>query len=236
MKTLHKNSPLKSLMLASLLSCVCAAIAAAQTQTAGVDLNALTNETQKMSPEADHMALVWWIPEEYWQVALSQNPGTSKQQTEQFVQTIRPYVVFAVVDGKIGSFGGVTYKSEETVRSTIQIVDEKGTVFRPLADEKVDPDTRNILAIMKPILSNMMGKLGENMHFVVFPAKDTAGRRLADPYREGTLSLKLGADTYKWRLPLGSLMPPKTCPVDGEVLNGAWKFCPWHGDKLVTKP
>ena len=31
-----------------------------------VDLNALIQETQKMSQKADEMTLVWWIPEEFW--------------------------------------------------------------------------------------------------------------------------------------------------------------------------
>lgn len=236
MKNLNKNSLLKSLMLASVLSCVCAATAAPQVQTGRVDLNVLTDETQKTLPDADRMTLVWWIPEEFWQATLGQDANHSKAQTEEFLKIVRPYVMFAVVDGKIGSFGGVTYKSEEVVRSTIQVVDSQGTVYRPLSNDKIDPDTRNMLAMMKPVLSNMIGKMGENMHFVVFPAKDAAGRRIADPYKEGALSLKMGSDVFKWRLPLGSLMPAKTCPVDGEVMSGAWKFCPWHGDKLVTKP
>lgn len=236
MRTLTKNSLLKILLLASLLSCVCAGAGAAQIPQGVINLDALTDETQKTLPDADRITLVWWIPEEYWRTALGQDPTGSKAQTEEFLKTVRPYVIMAVVDGKIGSFGGVTYKSEEVIRSTIQVMDSQGAVYRPLTNDKIDPDTRNILAAMKPLLGNTIGKLGENMHFVVFPAKDAAGRRIADPYKEGTLSLKLGSDLYKWRLPLGSLIPAKTCPVDGEMMNGSWKFCPWHGDKLVSKP
>lgn len=242
-----KSSLLKRLLLASALACLFACEAAAQTppppvpaptpaQATHINVEALREETQKTLPDSDRMTLIWWIPVEFWQATLADDPSTSKAQAEEFLKTVRPYVMFAVVDGRMGSFGGITYKSEEVIRSTIQVVDIQGAVHRPLPENKVDPDTKNLLAIMKPVLTNMMGKMGENMHFVVFPAKDAAGRRLADPASEGTFSLKLGSDEYKWRLPLGSLLPPKICPVDGEVMSGAWKFCHWHGDKLVTKP
>ncbi len=250
MTRLNRRPTPKTLALALLLPCMLAGAAASQTappppapaappvqaQPSRVDIAALTDETQRQSPDPGRVTLIWWIPEEYWQANLAQDPNSSKAQTEEFLKAVRPYVMFAVIDGKIGAFGGVTYKSEAEVRSTVEVVDSRGVSYRPLAADKVDPDTRNLLAIMKPILSNAMGKAGENMHFIVFPANDSAGRRIADPLKEGTFALKFGADVYRWRLPLGSLMPAKTCPVDGEVLNGAWKFCPWHGDRLVTKP
>ncbi|HEX7956048.1 MAG TPA: hypothetical protein VF508_03845, partial [Pyrinomonadaceae bacterium] len=153
-----------------------------------------------------------------------------------FIKTVSPYLIFAVVDGKMGAFGGVTYKSEEVIRGTLQVVDVRGAAYRPLAGDRVDADTRNLLGMMKPVLSNVIGKTGENLHFFIFPATDASGRKLADPSKEGTLKLKLGADEFKWRLPLSSLLPPKVCPVDGEQMSGAWKFCPWHGEKLAPKP
>jgi hypothetical protein len=56
---------------------------------------------------------------------------------------------------------------------------------------------------------------------------------LADPLSEGSLSIRIGEQSFDWKLPLGSLMPPKMCPKDKEILNGAWIYCPWHGEKLV---
>ena len=234
MRTSDKSLPFRNLALAALLWCLCAGTAAAQ--AARIDVNALTEETQRLHPEANRMTLVWWLPEEFWQATLAEDPTITKAQAEQFLGAIRPYAMFVVVDGKIGTFGGVTYKSEEVIRSTIQVVDVQGGAHRPLPVARVDPDTKMLLSVMKPLLSNMIGKMGENMHFIIFPAKDAAGRKIADASKEGTLSLKLGADVYKWKLPLGSLLPARSCPVDGERLNGAWKFCPWHGEKLVTKP
>jgi len=39
----------------------------------------------------------------------------------------------------------------------------------------------------------------------------------------------------RWRTPLGSLLPLKICPKDGEGMNGAWNFCPWDGEKLIDR-
>lgn len=234
MKRLKKHSLLKNLPAAVLLLCLCAGTAAAQ--AGRIDFDALTNDTQKSSPDPERMSLVWWIPEEYWRVALSQDPTVTKSETEGFLATVRPYLIFAVADGRIGLSGNVTYKSEQVIRNSLQVIDARGTVYRPIAIEKVEPGTKAVLSMMKPTLTNMLGGLGENLHFVVFTARDAAGQRIADPLKEGAFSLKLGEDLFKWRLPLGSLLPPKSCPADGEQLNGAWKFCPWHGEKLATKP
>ena len=204
-------------------------------QSSQVDVNSLTSETQKMAPEVDKMTMVWWVPNEFWQASLSQDPTITKTQVEQFIKILSPYSLFVVVDGKIGAYGGVTYKTEQAIRDSIQLIDSQGAVYRPLARESIDAETASLLSVMKPVLSNMMGQLGQNMNFVLFPAKDKAGQPLLSPRREGSFTIKLSEHTFKWRLPLGSLLPPKICPVDGEQLNGAWKYCPWHGKELLLK-
>jgi hypothetical protein len=47
--------------------------------------------------------------------------------------------------------------------------------------------------------------------------------------------VKMGEKEFHWRLPLGSLLPPKICPKCGETFSGAYKFCPWDGSTLVEK-
>ena len=197
-----------------------------------VDINALVQETQKMSQSADEMKMIWWIPEEFWRVSFEQDPNMTAAQAEQFIKVLRPYMVIVVVDGKIGAIGGVTYKPQITIQNSIQIVDREGTHYRPLSDEKIDADTINFLSMMKPAFVNMLGPMGQNMHFFLFPSLSKKGKNIADAKSEGTFSVKLDKREFKWRLPLGSLLPPKVCPVDGEKMSGAWRFCPWHGVEL----
>jgi hypothetical protein len=197
-----------------------------------IDINAIVQETQRTSRSADEMTLIWWIPEDFWQVSFEQNPDTTAAQIEKFMKVLRPYMVIVAVDGKIGSFGGVTYKSESTIRNSIQLIDNQKNNYRPLSNEKVNADIKNFLSMMKPVLANMLGPMGQNMHFFLFPPKNKAGQEIADAKKEGTFSVKLDKREFKWRLPLGSVLAPKICPEDGEKLSGAWKFCPWHGVEL----
>jgi hypothetical protein len=197
-----------------------------------IDIDALVYETQKMSQAAKEMTLVWWIPEEFWRVSLEQDPNITADRTEEFLKVLRRYMIIVVIDGEVGVFGGITYKPRTTIENNIQVIDRQGTYYRPFSDEKIDASIKNFLLLMKPLLANMLGPLGENSHFFLFPAKNEKGEDIAVAKREGAFSVKLDKREFKWRLPLGSLLPPKVCPVDGEKLNGAWKFCPWHGVEL----
>ena len=231
MRDLH---PRAKLLTALLLSCLFASAAAAQ--PGRIDTDALVNETQKFHPAQDRLTVVWWIPNEFWEVTFAQDASVPKAEAEAFMKNVRPYLIFGVVDGRFGPSGDATFKSEAEIRGVLQIVDAQGAAHRPIAHEKVDAEVRNLLALMKPVLSNIMGKTGENLHFFIFHPADAAGRKIADANKEGTLTVKLGADAFKWRLPLASLLPTKVCPVDGEQMSGGWKFCPWHGERLAPRP
>ncbi len=200
-----------------------------------INLNALIDETQKQSEASDEMTLIWWIPETFWKVNFEQDGDITPKQAEDFMKTLRPYTVLVVVDGKIGTFGTITYKTETIVRNNIQIIDSQGTAFRPLSDDKVSNEAKTMLSMMKPILVNMLGPLGQNMHFVLFTAKNAKSEDIINVAKEGTFLVRLDNRDFKWRLPLGSLLAQKVCPVDGEMYNGAWKFCPWHGNELKNQ-
>jgi len=86
--------------------------------------------------------------------------------------------------------------------------------------------------MIKPVIANTLGPLGQNMHFLLFPAKDKNGQNIAEAKKEGAFSVKLGEREFKWRLPLGSLLPPKICPKCGEKLSGAYNYCPYDGTPL----
>ena len=204
-------------------------------QTKKIDINALIEETQKKSEAPDEMTLIWWIPEAFWKVNFEQDGEITPKQAEDFMKILRPYNVLVVIDGKIGTFGTITYKTETTVRSNIQIIDGQGNAYRPLTDDKVSSEAKTMLSMMKPILVNMLGPLGQNMHFVLFPSKNTKSEDIINVTKEGSFLVKLDNREFKWRFPLGSLLARKVCPVDGEMYNGAWKFCPWHGNELKNQ-
>lgn len=206
-----------------------AGIGSAEGQT---DINALIQETQQRSDKPGEMVFVWWIPEEYWKASFSQNPNMTAQQVEDFVKVFRPYTLIAVVEGKMGTYGTITYKNEADIRGEIKLKDTAGTEYTALSDEAVNVDTKNLLAMMKPVLANILGPMGQNMYFYLFPNTNKEGKSLYDIGKAGSFSVMLADKEFKWKLPLSSLLPQKTCPTCNEKLKGSYKYCPWDGTKL----
>ena len=196
-------------------------------------LNSLIQETQKKSERPGEVSFVWWIPQEYWQLSFAQNPTITPEQSEKVLSVFRPYTIVAVVDGRTNPAAGITYKSEADIRSGIKLKDRAGTAYMPLADEQIGVETKSFLAAMKPVLANVLGPMGQNMYFFVFPAQDNAAQDIANATKEGSFSVELGEGrVFNWELPLSSLLALKTCPACGRKLNGAYKYCPWDGTKL----
>jgi hypothetical protein len=206
--------------------------APAPTPAPKVDVQELIRETQKMEQKAHQITLVWWTPKEFWEVSMAQNPGVTAAQAQEFVKVFQPYIVLAVFDGKVSPFGGITYRPEPEIRADLRVLDKAGTSYAALTEDQIQPDTKNLLAMMKPVLTNALGPLGQNMNFYVFPGKDAKDQPIAEAKTPGALAVKVGDREFKWRLPLSSLLPPKACAKCQEKCSGAWSFCPWCGTAL----
>ena len=202
-------------------------------QKTKIDVNALTIETQKISDKPDAMIMIWWIPEEFWLGSSAQDPTFTEAQAKEIIKTLQPYTLFAVVEGKVGPFGGVTYKSESSIRGKILFVGTNGLRYRPISNDKIEANARNLISMLKPVLANMLGEMGKNFNFYLFPAQDKQGQNIAKANKGGIIRFLLGNEEYRWRLPLSSLLPPKFCPNCGEKCKGAWEYCPWCGTKLT---
>jgi len=111
-----------------------------------------------------------------------------------------------------------------------------GEDMKPLDPTQLSPDAKNFLDMMKPAMTNMLGQFGGGLEFVCFPAKDASGLRLMDPRKEGLLQLNYSGSVYKFRLPLGSLLPPKYDPQTGEEFPGNYIYSPFTAVKLVDSP
>ncbi len=211
---------------------LCFSLLTGAAEDTAVDLSALTRETQQTSHKEHNLTIIWWIPEDFWRVAMSSNGDVTPNQITRVIKVVHPYTLVAVVDGEFGPFGGTTYKSEKAIRDQLAIQDANGNSYKPMDLADVSPDLQNLLASMKPMLSNMLGPMGKNFNFYVFPGTTKDKKLIASPKEESTFSVQEGDETFKWRLPLGSLLPPKTCAKCGEKLSGSFKFCPYDGTAL----
>lgn len=200
-----------------------------------IDPNELFADTQRNSLDPDRLTMVWWLPEEFWTWSFAQDDTISEEGVEQFLAVLRPYVLLVVLEGTVGPLGGANFSDLEELRERVALVDAKGGRHTPLGDDGITADARNLASMMKPILANMLGPTGENMGFFFFPSTTGDGEAIASATTEGTFSVEVGDELFEWKTPLGSVLPPKVCPVDDEEMSGAWSYCPWHGKKLVAK-
>ena len=200
-----------------------------------VSINKLTEETQQLSEAPDNLKLVWWIPIEFWETVLQENKTMTDDQVNEILQVFQQYTLLATLNGTINDFGDITYVTREKNFKTLEIVDTHNKSFFPLKEDTIDKKTLDVILFMKPVLANMLGKVGENMHFFLFQKKDNPLERIINPKKEGRFSVKFDGEEFHWQLPLPSLVKPKKCPVDNKLMNGTWKYCPHHGKELVLQ-
>ncbi|MFY0651735.1 MAG: hypothetical protein JXQ96_06860 [Cyclobacteriaceae bacterium] len=196
------------------------------------NINDLVDETQRTSSASEEINLVWWIPVEFWEISLQNDPSMTKAQLAEFINVLENYTMIGVIDGKIGAFGGITYTSREDIQKNLNIISTSGKKLVPLWDDDIDPDAQNLISMLKPVFANMLGNMGENLQMYMFSGYEDGKVRVADPTEKGNFVVNLKDIVFDWKLPLGSLMPPKKCPEDGEMMSGNWSFCPWHGKAL----
>lgn len=90
--------------------------AAAQDQR--IDVNELVQDTERASTAAGELNLVWWLPEEFWKASVGANPSVTPEQLESVIKVVHSYFIVGVANGNIGSFGAVTYRTEDEIRGS----------------------------------------------------------------------------------------------------------------------
>lgn len=187
----------------------------------------IVREIQQWDKSSESMKFVWWIPTEYWELASVDNPAMTEAAIQEINSIVEDYTIVAAFDGKVTTYG---FRPADTL--IISLIDDNGKEYQPIPTAELPDPTVGLLSVLKPVLSNIIGQMGKNMEFFVFPAYKKGGRRITDPSSDNPFTISLNEALFNWKLPLASFVPPKTCPVDNEQMNGTWKYCPHHGDKL----
>jgi hypothetical protein len=203
--------------------------------TVNVDAKELLHQIQKLSSNNDQMEMAWWLPEEFWTEYALKGRDLTPDQLEQFLKIMRPYTMVAVMHGSIGPTGGVKYTSLDSIRASTLLIDAAKHQYAAYPDSVISSDAISFLQMMHPLLANMMGAMGENMHFLMFPATDSAGVPIAAARTKGNFTIRMGTSDYKWHLPLDALLGTKNCPKCRQECRGSWSFCAWCGAKLPDR-
>jgi len=215
------------LLAATLLAVLCVA---RTPRAESIDLGELTRETQQQHQDASKLEILWWLPVELWSAVLQGDPpGTTRSAA---LGNFDENLIFFVAEAKISPLGSLSFEPEAATRKHFRLIDTQGKRVAPLAEDDIPGDLRVLLNTLLPALAGSAGTVGQNFRPFVFKAKDASGARIANPRTPGQLRVELGERVFRWRLPLASLLPPKRCPVDGEELSGAFRYCPYHGNEL----
>ncbi len=201
------------------------------------DLIGFMNECQKMSTDPGIIAIVQWIPDEWWQLTL-ERAEVPEERIKEVLELFEPYTAFIVIHGKISSLGLPSFSSEVNIRQHLLLIDEADEFYRPIEDENISSGVRNAIIMIKPIFSNMLGRMGENMNFFFFTSKTKKGEKICQAKKKGSFSicfkdmLEVEDQVFKWTLPLNSLVPFTLCSKCTKELKGVWSYCPWCGTPL----
>jgi hypothetical protein len=192
-------------------------------------------ETQQGIDVNDYTGLVWWIPFEYW-IQSAQKNGASPEKSREQLKALREYTVVGVFAGKVSSLGSINYVVPADLQKSTFVRDSEGQDYAAVTD--LSPDAKALADVIKPALSNAMGRAGENFAILFFPATKKSGKRIADEKSKGSFSVVLKnaveekETVFLWRTPLTSFSPPRYCPVGKERVHADWDYCPRHGAKL----
>jgi hypothetical protein len=191
----------------------------------------ILEDLQKTYMVGDDMAQVIWFPKDFFTVYAKNDPLMGGMEIESEIKFLDDILLFAVIDYKIGTFS-TTYTPKSTIMATVKLKDSKSKIYYPIEESRISADAKGFISIMEPSMKQQMGEMGENLCFVCFPAKDSAGISFANPKKDGKFTIELGEKVFKYRLPLGSLMPAKYCLICDEDLKGNFNYCPFCGSKL----
>lgn len=192
----------------------------------------IVRDTQRLVPENGHISMVWWMPLEFWDGSLASNPDLPEAARTELVGAMAPYTVVALLraDTTAAGFGNVQGK-EELLKNTRFTIN--GKTLQALPADKISQPATLIIAQLKPVLAQAAGQLGEAMEFLVFPSGE-GDTLLVDAAKPGNLTINFYGKDYKWRLPLGSVLPPKIDKATGEEFPGSYEYNPYTGRKIDT--
>lgn len=231
---------MRRLLLLLLIPFSFCSIAAERKPIEEVDTDYVVEETQILIKGAgeSHMAMVWWIPYEFWIPTFRNDPMISTEEADQILEAMEGVSLLAVIQADISMFGAFSFFPQDEIRSTLDAfyVDGQSERLRLTEEENINPDLEILIGALTPILAAAMGETGQNMHFFVMNDYSPKGERLIDPYELGEIEInlnKLDGTPLKAivELPLNSLYEPRICP-NGKEAHVRWNFCPWSGEEL----
>lgn len=216
------------------------AMAADKKSLNSVSSDVFTAETQKViSGGKNGIRLAWWVPAEFWTIALSGQKQMQPDAISKIEKILQPYFMVVIAQADISPLGAFDFYSKEIVLKNTNFefmsADGKKQTLTPLVD--IDENVLLLQQQIAPMLQGAMGNLGNNIHFLTFSDVDSSSQRVISPYEQGTFLIttrsKDGGNLAEMSIetPIDSLFEPRICP-NGKPAHISWKYCPWSGKEL----
>lgn len=189
----------------------------------------VVRETQRVMIEDNKISMVWWLPLEFWSETVRANPDLTPEVRSELVGVMSDYTVFAVLRATQSAQGLGDVQPKEELQKNIK-VEFDGKVLAPVAADKISPTATLVLSQLKPVLAQAAGAVGEGLEFMIYPAK--ADNKPVDAGMAGKLAVTFYGKVQQWRLPLGSVLPPKIDASTGEMFPGNFEYNPFTGKKI----
>lgn len=204
------------------------AVALVGPAVAAPDLAAMNRELTQTRNVGGTFKVAMWMPTEYILATASQLTDAGREQVR---KSFGRYALFVYGSGRTGPGGTIEAVPATLLVATLALRIDDGPSLRPVPEEALPNEFRDVLGAMRPAFRRMLGQLGSAIEIAVFEVPEPI-----DPLRDGRLRLDLANETFAWRLPLGSLMPPTADPDSGERFPGNYRFNPYTGKKLEIAP
>lgn len=207
-------------------------------KNAEVDLGAFVKEIMLMKLAGNHMELAMWFPFDFFVESALAEGGTTRSQAERDVAFLKPYEILIVQRSTDDMFGRSKYADQESVRDRAVLLSRNGSELKPLDD--IPPLVNATMVAMKTMISAEGDAGSANMHVLVFPGKDKAGKPLVDTGKRDRLTLVLKGDgnftetKFTWRTPFDATSKSPPCSKCGEWVSTKWTYCPYCGKKQAA--
>lgn len=188
---------------------------------------AIVRETMLEFEGKSTFVKLWWIPTAFWELTwpIPDDPETQAYRIHVLEELAHLYL-FAMV--------GSTGKALDAKECSATLSTTHALHSIPVGS--LDTLVRRFIERARPMLVNTMGFPENEVQLAVFTSSGKSENSLRPAVLEetGQLTLAYRNETYSWAVPPMAMRPALFCPVDGNVLEPGWRFCPWHGVELQS--
>ena len=194
----------------------------------------LDREAVQRHQDDKHMAMAMWFAPQFFEMSAAgkSNPAAVRMMTAK----LEGYAIFGILDVQLDSgMGGVVPGDRARMRASAVLKFGDHAPLTPVREEDQPDEVRAMLRLMKPLISGMLGQVGDAMEFVVFNDADEQGKSQMNVHAHTSAALDFDNDSFSWNLPAISSLPSRVDPTTGDTFPGDFDYSPFTGRKLETR-